>query len=186
MQRPKVIEFQGRKYTLSGRYYRRNVWGSDGPTSLHRAIWESAHGPIPKGYDIHHKDGDCFNNAVENLEKVESREHVRAHTLERIKSGELGPPSDKAREAAAEWHASPEGLEWHRKNGVEAWKSREWHLCECHNCGAKFMSPYPTRAKWCHLNCKMEALRKRRGKPVGTRPHRKKAVPIEGKRKPVD
>lgn len=184
MQRPKLIEFEGKKYRLSGSYYRRHVWGAQGPSNLHRAIWASANGPIPDGHDVHHKDGDTFNNALDNLALIESRQHVREHTLERIAAGELKPPTPAALQAAAEWHATPEGIEWHKKAGVDSWKSRKWHLCECQNCGGKFMSPYPARAKWCHLNCKMEALRKRRGLPVGSRPNRKKSVTLEGKRSP--
>ena len=44
------------------------------------------------------------------------------------------------------------------------------------------MTPFPTRAKFCHQNCKATALRKRRGKNVGARPNRKKEIILSGKR----
>lgn len=36
----------------------------------HWYVWEKAHGPIPAGYVIHHKDHDPKNNSLENLELV--------------------------------------------------------------------------------------------------------------------
>ena len=111
------IEFEGNKYRLSGRYYRRNRWDQPGPSNLHRAIWESANGAIPDGHDVHHIDGDSFNNTLANLALIESRAHVRQHTLKRIAAGELLPPGEEARAEAAKWHGSEEGLAWHRVNG---------------------------------------------------------------------
>jgi hypothetical protein len=46
---------------------------------LHRAVWESANGPVPEGYVIHHIDGNKGNNALENLEMVTKYEHTRIH-----------------------------------------------------------------------------------------------------------
>jgi hypothetical protein len=156
----KFIAFQGRKYRLSGRYYRAENWGK-GISNLHRARWEHYRGPIPEGFDVHHKDGDGTNNKLANLELVERREHARQHTLARIARGELKPPSDLARARAAAWHASPEGLAWHSINGKRAWKNRVWHPLECQECGKAFKSPYPNKTKFCHLNCKMAAFRRR-------------------------
>jgi hypothetical protein len=180
---PKFVMFKGRKYRLSGRYYRAENWG-EGASSLHRAKWEHYRGAIPDGFDVHHKDGDGANNLLSNLELFERSAHQRMHTKERIARGELSPPGELARERAAEWHASPEGLAWHSENGKQSWEAREWHGCVCQECGREFNSPYPTRAKFCHLNCKMQALRRRRGKPVGTRPARKREVELSGKRAP--
>jgi hypothetical protein len=163
--------FQGRKYRLHGPYYKAENWGK-GPTSLHRARWEFYRGPIPDGFDVHHKDGDGTNNRLANLEMVERSEHRRQHTLERIARGELKPPSAEALRLAALWHASEEGLEWHRKNGKHAWKDRIWHQLVCQECGREYRSPYANKSKFCHLNCKMTALRRRRGKLVGTRGRR--------------
>lgn len=39
----------------------------------HRYLWEQAHGPIPKGYNVVFRDGDTMNCTLENLELI-SRE----------------------------------------------------------------------------------------------------------------
>ena len=46
---------------------------------LHREIWEETHGPIPEGMHIHHVDGDPGNNALENLECMDRRAHLKMH-----------------------------------------------------------------------------------------------------------
>jgi hypothetical protein len=158
--------FNGRKYRLSSGYYKAENWGS-GPSSLHRAKWEHYRGPIPDGFDVHHKNGDRADNKMVNLELIERIEHMRQHVLERQARGEFRIPGALAHERAAEWHASPAGLAWHSKNGKRAWDNRVWHRLECQECGREYRSPYPTRSKFCHLNCKMTDLRRRRGKPVG-------------------
>ena len=44
---------------------------------LHRVIWEAAHGPIPLGCVIHHKDGNPLNNNLENLQCIPEYLHQR-------------------------------------------------------------------------------------------------------------
>jgi hypothetical protein len=87
----------------------------------------------------------------------------------------------KAQEMTKEWHASPEGLAWHSENGAKAWIGREWFEKPCEHCGRLFKTPFPTRARFCHQNCKMRARSLRRGViPRGPR-----CIPaLEGKRKP--
>lgn len=41
----------------------------------HRLVWESVHGPIPAGHDVHHVDEDTFNNVVTNLECLTHSAH---------------------------------------------------------------------------------------------------------------
>lgn len=178
--RPKQIDFNGFRFRLSGNYYRRNVWGSKGPSNLHRAVWEFHNGPIAEGIEVHHIDGDTFNNDVSNLECVPMHEHQRVHMLERIARGEIQPPSAKALEKAAEWHKSDEGREWHSQNAAKAWGKRAWHPVDCQQCGQPFFTPYPTRAKFCHANCRAVALRQRRG--AGVRPDRQQERLLSGKR----
>lgn len=45
----------------------------------YRKIWESVYGPIPKGYEIHHKDGNRNNNDLSNLQCVSTEEHYKIH-----------------------------------------------------------------------------------------------------------
>ena len=47
--------------------------------SNHRSIYESAFGKIPKGYEIHHIDGNILNNDISNLQLVTLQEHYDIH-----------------------------------------------------------------------------------------------------------
>lgn len=63
--------------------------GSDGYPQLklddgrivgeHRWVWQCAHGPIPDGYQIHHRDGDRTNNKLRNLAALTPSDHKREH-----------------------------------------------------------------------------------------------------------
>ena len=67
------IWFDGKRFTKFGNYWRRSR------KFLHRAIWEKANGPIPKGCHVHHKDGDRENNDLGNLEIKDGRRHISDH-----------------------------------------------------------------------------------------------------------
>src|SRR5215469_17385379 len=43
------------------------------PVLLHRKIWETHRGPLPKGVHIHHRDGNKANNQIDNLEPMLAR-----------------------------------------------------------------------------------------------------------------
>ena len=47
--------------------------------SLHRLIYEEYYGAIPKGYVIHHKDGNKTNNNITNLELLTHTQHASLH-----------------------------------------------------------------------------------------------------------
>lgn len=71
------VEFNGKKYTRkpSGYYAVTDT----SRTMMHRDVWEFYNGPIPEGHQVHHKDGDRGNNAIENLMLVERSDHSRRH-----------------------------------------------------------------------------------------------------------
>ena len=47
--------------------------------SLHRLIFEDVYGEIPKGYDIHHKNGDKLDNCILNLQLIRHDKHASLH-----------------------------------------------------------------------------------------------------------
>ena len=46
----------------------------------HRLVWEQHNGEIPKGYQIHHINGDKLDNRIENLEMISNSEHQKQHS----------------------------------------------------------------------------------------------------------
>lgn len=176
----KFVDFNGHRYTLSGKYYRKNCWSQDGPSNLHRAVWEFHNGPIPEGFEIHHEDENGLNNELSNLMVLPIPKHQADHALARHKSGTLQPPTDKCREKAAEWHRSAEGLAWHKEHGTKTWDTRVWYPCVCQECNQPFMSPYPKQSKFCHVNCKFKAMRRRKG--ILVRESNRKPRVLSGKR----
>lgn len=84
MMSKKEVVFNGRLYTRSenGRYYFEHTTKNsarENARQLHRAVWEFYNGPIPEGYQIHHKDHDIDNNDISNLECVSRTEHLSHH-----------------------------------------------------------------------------------------------------------
>lgn len=148
--------FNGGLYRLwpSERYF------SKGGSRLHRDVWEHAFGPIPTGRHIHHKDSNPKNNAIWNLECIEPAEH-----WSKPKVGNKGV-SAKARLAAAEWHKSPEGREWHRQHAKKAQSWTKWKRepRSCIMCGATFdalIRKSGASQKYCNELCKTAHYRER-------------------------
>lgn len=48
-------------------------------TTYARWLWEKEHGEIPKGYIIHHKDGESLNDVIDNYELVNYSQHRNLH-----------------------------------------------------------------------------------------------------------
>ena len=90
---------------------------------LHKQIWVDNHGPIPKGKDIHHIDGNPTNNACGNLQLVSKREHGLIH-IENM--------------AAAKWHRSSEGRKWHSEHAKRVADNMEAVSLVCAQCGEEF------------------------------------------------
>lgn len=47
--------------------------------SLHKYIWEQAHGPVPDGHIVHHINHDKLDNRLENLTLMTHAEHSAHH-----------------------------------------------------------------------------------------------------------
>lgn len=53
--------------------------------SVHKVVWESFNGTIPKGYEINHIDGNPSNNALFNLQLVTHKENCQKANHKNIK-----------------------------------------------------------------------------------------------------
>ncbi len=49
-----------------------------------RRLYEKTHGKIPKGFHVHHKDGDHSNNSLENLMLMRGSDHLAYHNLKQL------------------------------------------------------------------------------------------------------
>lgn len=70
---PTRQDFDGQRYWRGGKYFMRPG------KRLHCAVWEKAHGPVPKGFHIHHIDNNRDNNRLENLACIAAEAHKQHH-----------------------------------------------------------------------------------------------------------
>ncbi len=120
-------EFNGVKYYLckhkkgAGYFIRQEFRHRGRMRLLHREVWSHTHGEIPHKMDIHHKDGNTSNNALENLEcltrSAHRQKHHDAYSPEQ-RAAVRKNLIDNAVPKSKAWHASPEGLAWHRQHAI--------------------------------------------------------------------
>lgn len=168
------VEYNGEMFIAMRKRYYQSTGGHKTERFLHRRIWLDNNGPIPKGFHIHHKDGNWRNNSIENLQLVSASEHWRIHSEDRSararklwsdpeKAAALREHLDEVRDQTKAWHASPEGLAWHSVNGKAAWNNRQRVKLEtpCAECGGEILTFFPKRAKFCGVICKRKNLNRR-------------------------
>lgn len=158
-----IQEFGGIRYYKCGRYFQKNG------VRLHRVVWESINGPVPDGFHVHHADTDRSNNQITNLELKTSAKHISDHVSE---SGHGARTIHHAIAAAPEWHRSPDGLEWHKRQYVEKCAIALAATVDkiCHHCGKSYRANIAgkTTGKFCSNNCK-SAFRLASGADIETR-----------------
>lgn len=157
MEVPETIVFNGVEYRLmgSGRYYLSQSRSNEGrrrAKGLHVAVWEFYSGQtVPKGFEIHHIDGNPFNNDFSNLECVPMRDHRAMYELKDPEKQRKH--LEKIRPLASAWHSSPEGIEWHRQHAAESIGKRTPKRYVCELCGREFESTCTTAPRFCSHNC---------------------------------
>lgn len=131
-------------YNKKARYY----YSRDG-LLLHRAVWARAHGPLPAGHEVHHRDRDRSNNQLTNLELLTVSAHRSLTSRERTDPGWAEGRSER----------TSRGL-------TDYWKRRPPRDVVCAQCGVTYQST-GMRARFCGATCAArhhrEEARKRRG-----------------------
>lgn len=75
----KYFDEKGRTGTIDKQGYR--VFVINGVREYeHRLVWEKYNGEIPKGYHIHHINGNKQDNRIENLMLIDSSKHSSFHS----------------------------------------------------------------------------------------------------------
>jgi hypothetical protein len=144
-------EFNGRKYyQYEGRYFTSNT------RKMHRDVWEHYNGKIPKGYHIHHIDGNPSNNDISNLQLMKASEHLRMEGKKRHKENPEWSKRfhEKGIQLAKEWHKSEEGRKWHSEHAKKQWENPSVFFHRCIQCDLLFESFKNIGAKFCSNNCK--------------------------------
>lgn len=90
---------RARKFGVAGclcpqGYRRLNIQGSH--LAAHRIIWERFNGPIPKGMEIDHENGNRSDNRIGNLRLCQHRQNMRNQKVQsRSTTGIKGVGFDK-------------------------------------------------------------------------------------------
>lgn len=123
---------------------------------LHRYVWEYFNGAIPKGYHIHHIDGNKANNDISNLAMMNEREHEQLHGAimsEEQRQWRRDNLARAARPKASEWHGSAAGHEWHKAQYARSLGTVKERHFACEMCGKPFVSKVTT-SRFCSNPCK--------------------------------
>lgn len=162
MTNEKIIEYDGRKFRASKtnpKYYYADIYknGKGKKVALHRYIYAEKYGEIKADFDIHHIDGNCFNNHIDNLSAIQRSIHRSEHQTKRMQNPEYRANAiKKLRDSdlkAREWHGSEKGKLWHSENGKKSWENKKLHIKNCSFCKKDFETPFPTRAIYCSNIC---------------------------------
>jgi len=151
---------EGESYKL----YKGEKYFSRGRRRLHTDVWVKYNGEIPKGYHVHHVDGNQHNNDISNLNLVQRSLHLRYEGKKRAKENiEWFKRFHSAGiDKAKEWHASEEGRKWHSEHGKKAYAKRKAIQKTCKECGKIYETKHTGVSKYCHNNCKAKANRRER------------------------
>lgn len=140
-----------RRIYFGKKFYQQKdgYWANMMPIHAHRWVWINYYGNIPKGMDIHHKDGDKSNNEIQNLEMLSRSDHLKRHWQE----GRFD--LDKRRIQLAEarkWLKTTEGRQKQSESSKKAWIKRKTNIIFCIQCKKEVLTTQPW-TKFCGSAC---------------------------------
>ncbi len=143
-------------------YFRHSVQGTT--ILMHRYVWEFYNCKIPKGYHVHHRDGNKANNDISNLQLLSGVEHWTLHgklLTDEEREWRRKNIVENAVPKAKEWHKSSEGKEWHKEQYKKTKDAMHKKINKvCCNCGGEYLGE--SKSKFCSATCK-SAYRRRTG-----------------------
>lgn len=128
--------------------------------SMHVYVWQYYNGPVPKGYHVHHIDGDQYNNDIANLEIKTAKEHLILHGKKNFEANRQWYLDLHKRigDAQKEWARSESAKVFHstvnKKNGHKKWDNWPVRKNTCKECGIEFEYKCLQVAKFCSSKCK--------------------------------
>jgi hypothetical protein len=131
----------------------RNYFKAMGNKMLHREIYKTFNGPIPKGHIIHHLDHNVLNNNPSNLVLLTQSEHNRIHNAERPYPT---TNTEYARTRLKEFYQTEEGRALQAKRTAELWKKRRaspGRIITCAQCGNEFETKCTKPVRFCSHRC---------------------------------
>lgn len=121
----------------------------------HRWVWNSVHGEIPLGYEIHHKNADKSDNDIKNLELMEGGRHASLHMQCPERRQWARAHAERIRPLTKKWHGSAAGIRWHRKHAKKAgFNVREYKDYTCEMCAKSYTSRKAGLTRFCSNACK--------------------------------
>lgn len=121
----------------------------------HRIIWEQDIGPIAERFDIHHKDGNKFNNLIENLQCLSKSDHMALHANENRERLSRSMKDNSATVHA--WLKTEKGRKFLSEKAKREWKSRHVKTFTCIHCSKDFQTKHNRHVKFCSDGCVMAA-----------------------------
>jgi hypothetical protein len=125
----------------------------------HRLIWEEDVGPIPEGFDVHHKDGNKLNNLLNNLECISKSDHMRLHAIEGREKRSSRMKKNSVKVHA--WLKTEKGKKFLSDKAKKQFEMRPKKEYSCEVCSVVFTSKHTLPVKYCSDNCVMKARRLR-------------------------
>jgi hypothetical protein len=132
-------------------------WANMMPIQAHRWVWINHYGSIPKGMDIHHKDGNKSNNEIENLEMLSRSDHLKRHWQE----GRFDLEKRRIQlKEARKWLQTEEGRKKQSEISKKSWRKRKRVIVKCLDCGEE-RETTQSWSKFCNYKCEKRYRRKK-------------------------